>query len=75
MGNGAFAAMCADHAVHVHRLRELHDLQPLRAAYLGPATSGDQLHAGHLVPLPIIWKGGLPVAVASLSLREMRRLI
>ena len=71
---GTLLLRAHDHAVHVHRLRDLRDLQPLRAAYLGPATSGDQLHAGHLVPLPYIWQGGQPVAVTSLSIRKLRHL-
>ena len=63
-----------DLAVHVHRLCELQDGFPERAAYLGPTTNVDPMHSGHLPPLPEVWRDGMPVAVHCLSLRVLGTL-
>lgn len=63
-----------DLAVHVHRLRELQDNTQVRAAYFGPSTSEDLVHSGHLLRLKPIWRAGVSVAVARLSLRDLPEL-
>ena len=63
-----------DLAVHVHRLRELQDASPERAAYMGPTTAVDPVQSGHLPPLPNVWRDGMPFAVHRLSLRVLGTL-
>ena len=69
--NGLQLLQAHDLAVHVHRLHELQANVSERAPYFGPTTAVDPMHSGHLLPLPEVWRDGVPVAVHRLTLRAL----